>query len=98
MATATNLVTPGRWLRNIKNGTIYGWCELLDANPATEEVSEEVAFPDKFLPEAQKGRKSAVNLDEGEDVVVEAKANTDKPKTRARVALEADASKGLGKA
>jgi len=95
MATKTNLVEPGRWLRNTKDGTIYGYCDLLAANPLTEEVSEEVAFPERHIPAGQKGRKSVVTLTE-EDIAAEDKPEA-KPKTRARVALEADASKGLDK-
>ena len=52
----------GKWLRNIKDGEIYGWNEILAENPLTEEVTEEQAFPEKFLPKKQKGRKTKVNL------------------------------------
>ena len=52
----------GRWLRNIKDGEIYEWNEILADNPLTEEVTEEQAFPEKFLPKKQKGRKTKVNL------------------------------------
>ena len=38
-----------RWLRNKVDGTIYGWDPILARNPKCEEVSEEVAFPEKFL-------------------------------------------------
>ena len=38
-----------RWLRNKIDGTIYEWDRYLAANPKCEEVSEEVAFPEKFL-------------------------------------------------
>ena len=31
-----------RWLRNIKDGEIYGWNEILAENPLTEEVTEGV--------------------------------------------------------
>ena len=52
----------GKLLRNIKDGEIYGWNEILAENPLTEEVTEEQAFPEKFLPKKQKGRKTKVNL------------------------------------
>jgi len=52
----------GRWLRNTKDGEIYGWNQILADNPLTEEVTEEQAFPEKFLPKKQKGRKTKVNL------------------------------------
>jgi len=53
----------GRWLRNIVDGTIYGWNEILAENPKTEEVTEEQAFPEKFMTKEQKGRKAKVKLE-----------------------------------
>jgi len=38
-----------RWLRNKNDGEIYEWDEILAENPLTEEVTEEQAFPEKFL-------------------------------------------------
>ena len=52
----------GRWLRNKKDGEIYGWNEILAENPLTEEVTEEQAFPEKFMSKEQKSRKPKVNL------------------------------------
>ena len=52
----------GRWLRNKKDGEIYGWNEILADNPLTEEVTEEQAFPEKFMTKEQKSRKPKVNL------------------------------------
>ena len=52
----------GRWLRNKKDGEIYGWNEILAENPLTEEVTEEQAFPEKFMTKEQKSRKPKVNL------------------------------------
>ena len=31
----------GRWLKNTQDGEIYGWNEILAANPLTKEVTEE---------------------------------------------------------
>ena len=53
----------GRWLRNKKDGEIYGWNEILAENPLTEEVTEEQAFPEKFLDKKKKTRKAKVNLE-----------------------------------
>ena len=53
----------GRWLRNKKDGEIYGWNQILADNPLTEEVTEEQAFPEKFMTKEQKGRKPKVNLE-----------------------------------
>jgi hypothetical protein len=52
-----------RWLKNINDGEIYGWNEILAENPLTVEVTEEEAFPEKFIPKKQKGRKPKVQLD-----------------------------------
>ena len=51
-----------KWLRNIKDGTIYGWDKVLAVNPLCESVTEELAFPEKHIPEAQKGREPILNL------------------------------------
>ena len=45
-----------RWLRHKTDGTIYEWDKYLDKHPKLEEVSEEVAFPEKFLTPAIKTR------------------------------------------
>lgn len=52
-----------RWLRNTKDGEIYEWDEILAENPLTEEVTEEQAFPEKFLDKKKKSRKAKVNLE-----------------------------------
>tara|TARA_B100000424_G_C22768488_1_gene413939 strand:- start:3 stop:326 length:324 start_codon:yes stop_codon:yes gene_type:complete len=77
-----------RWLKNIKDGTIYGWNEILADNPLTVEVTEEEAFPERFIPKSQKGRKPKVNM---ETEVVE-----DTPKVAAEI--EEEATKGLTRA
>ena len=53
----------GRWLKNTADGEIYEWDEILADNPKTVEVTEEQAFPEKFIPKKQKGRKSKVALE-----------------------------------
>jgi len=76
-----------RYLRHRFDGTIYEWSEILSENKLCEEVTEEEAFPERFVPATQKGRKSKIKL-ETEDVPPEAidPVNT---------ALNAEASKGL---
>lgn len=63
---------PGRWLRHKKDGTIYGYTEIMASNPAVEEVPEELAFPERFIPEAQKGRESKIDLSTEEKEVKKA--------------------------
>ena len=58
-----------RWLKNIVDGEIYLWNEILAENPRTKEVTEEEAFPEKFIPKAQKGRKPELDLSTEEDPI-----------------------------
>lgn len=51
-----------RYLRD-KTGFIYEWNEILAENPDCEEVTEEQAFPEKFIPAKQKGRKTGLALE-----------------------------------
>jgi len=69
---------PGRWLRHKLDGTIYNYNDVLCKNPAVEEVPEELAFPEKFIPKAQVGRKAKVDLATDEKIVAatEAKKGT----------------------
>mgnify|MGYP001573249173 CR=1 FL=1 len=55
-------MTAKKWLRNINDGEIYHWSEILAKNSDTEEVTEEQAFPEKFMTKKQKSRKAKVNL------------------------------------
>lgn len=77
-----------RWLRHKTDGTIYGWDKYLAENELCEEVSEEIAFPEKHIPKNQKKRKAKMNL-----------ATKKIPETpnSTHVELEAEASKGLPK-
>lgn len=79
----------GRWLRNKKDGEIYGWNQILADNPLTEEVTEEQAFPEKFMTKEQKGRKPKVNL---ETKTLPKKKKSDK------VELEEEVTRSIGKA
>ena len=51
-----------RWLRHKEDGTIYGWSKYLAENELCEEVSEEVAFPEKNIPEKQIAREAKMDL------------------------------------
>lgn len=75
-----------RYLRNKKDGFIYDWNPILAENPLCEEVTEEEAFPEKFIPKAQKGRKSKLTLDTDEIPEEPAVVNEE---------LNIEASKGL---
>jgi len=58
-----------KYLRNKEDGTIYDWNERLAAHPKCEEVTEEEAYPERFIPKKQRGRKTQVKLDTPEPEV-----------------------------
>jgi hypothetical protein len=41
------------YLRNKKDGFIYGWNEILAKNPLCEPVTEEEAYPERFVKPEQ---------------------------------------------
>ena len=82
------VVNDERWLRHKRDGDISRWNEILAENPNMEEVTEEEAFPEKFVPKAQKKRKPILSLKT--KVVPEVPPST-KPE------LSEEASKGLPK-
>jgi len=65
-----------RYLRNKKDGFIYEWDPILGKNPSCEEVSEEEAFPEKFLKpsvveKVKRGRKRKGELNLSTDDIPE---------------------------
>lgn len=63
-----------RYLRNRKDGTIYEWHEILARNPLCEEVTEEQAFPERFIKQGvaekvalTRKKKGALDLTTVED-------------------------------
>ena len=53
------------YIRVRKDGTIYDYNEILAKNPDCEVISEEIAYPERFMPEVAKTkpkRKSALDL------------------------------------
>ena len=59
----------GRYLRHKVDGAIFNYNDILCKNPLVEEVPEELAFPERFIPEKQKGRAAKVNLSTDETTV-----------------------------
>ena len=92
MALKSNLGNPGRWLRHVDDGQIFHHSDILAGNPKVEEVTEEEAFPERFLTEKQKIRKSELDLSTDPKKVAKAK-----PTKKTKDALAADASRGIGK-
>jgi hypothetical protein len=77
-----------RYLRNKKDGFIYDWNPILAENSMCEEVTEEEAFPEKFIPKKQKGRKSDLDLATPDEAIPEAPPVTNEE-------VNAEASRGL---
>ena len=83
------------YLRNKKDGFIYGWNEILAKNPLCESVTEEEAFPERFVKPEQvvavkktRAKRKTKALDLSTDDI------QDEPKYVAPE-IEADASKDL---
>lgn len=76
-----------RYLRNRRDGTIYEWDAILAENPSCEEVTEQEAFPEKFIPKKQKGRKTGLVLET--EVIPEEAIDLGNPD------INADASRNL---
>jgi hypothetical protein len=51
-----------RWLKHKVDGTIYGWDKYLAENELCEEVSPEIAFPERHIPKKQAKRKAKMDL------------------------------------
>jgi hypothetical protein len=83
------------FLRNKNDGFIYGWNEILAQNPLCEPVTEEEAFPERFLKAEQveqvkktRAKRKAKPLDLSTD------DTQDEPRYVAPE-IEADASRDL---
>ena len=75
------------WLRHKIDGTIYGYNDLLAKNRKVETVTEDIAFPERYILKKQQGRKSEVD--------VSTKDVPDKPKAKGKAGVRKTASKGL---
>jgi len=82
------------YLRNKVDGFIYDWNETLAKNPKCEPVTEEEAYPERFLDKKQvkrvqkKQAETKVTLDLSTDDIPEEPAYT-------APEIEADASRNL---
>jgi hypothetical protein len=74
-----------RYLKD-RSGFIYEWNPILAANADCVEVTEQEAFPEKFIPKKQANRKTALAL-ETEEIPQEPEPTNDE--------LNQEASKGL---
>jgi hypothetical protein len=76
------------YIRVKKDGFIYAYNEIMAANPLCEVVSEEIAYPERFVPPKAAKRKARLDLTT-EDIP--------EGETPTNAQLAADASKGLPK-
>lgn len=69
-----------RYLKSTRDGWIFEWDEILAKRPELVELTEEEAYPERFIPQVQvemvvkakKGKPSKLQLDtEGENQPVE---------------------------
>lgn len=84
-----------RYLKSRKDGWIFEWDPILDKNPSLYEVTEEEAYPERFIPTAaieaiaaKRGRKKRDSVDLFTPDVPEEPVPTND-------ALNAEASRGL---
>jgi len=85
-----NVALPGRFLRHKATREIYGYTHHLAENLMVEEVTEEEAFPERFMTKVQKERSAKPSkADLG---VVKADK---KPKKSANPDVANDASRGV---
>lgn len=89
-----------RWLRNRANGVVYEWDPILANNPKCEEVSEEIAFPEKFLTPAIATRAAQFSeelpsADEIAEVVAALEAETTDTPVQPRATRKGRKRKGV---
>jgi hypothetical protein len=65
-----------RWLRHTEDGFLYGWTESLAKHPKLREVSDEEAFPEKYMPTETTAR---ITKGRAKPVKVEAPVVPEKP-------------------
>lgn len=86
---------PDRYLKSKKQGDVYIWHELYAKNEDLYEVTEQEAFPERFMPESAKARSSALADKLATSEVVIEKATTGTPPELAKDAAKGLATKGL---
>ena len=78
-----------RYLRNKNDGFIYEWNEILAKNALCEEVTEEEAYPERFMtPAVEKAKRRTKRLELSTDDIPEEPVYTSPE-------LSADASRDL---
>lgn len=88
-----------KYIRVIKDGFIYDYNEILAKNPGCEVITEEEAYPERFIPshalervETAEKAKRAVRRKASFDLLT---ADIPEPPPYTSAELAADASRGL---
>lgn len=79
-----------KFLKHRKDGTIFGWTELLAKHPDLMEVTPEEAYPEKFMPKKVRARAAA-----NPKPVVIGDVGGEQERTPENDELNRDASQGL---
>lgn len=83
-----------KYLRNKVDGFIYGWHPILAKNPKCEEVTEEEAFPERFVKPKQVKRAQSRRKQTKKTLDLSTDDIPEEPQYTAPE-IEADASKDL---
>lgn len=79
-----------RYLKSKKDGDIFIWHELMAKNENVYEVTEQEAFPERFMPDTAKTRSSTLA-----DKLATPEGTIDRATTGTPPELSKDAAKGL---
>ena len=83
------------YLRNKKDGFIYGWNEILAKNPLCEPVTEEEAYPERFIKPEQVEKVKKTRARRKTKALDLSTEDTQEEPNRVAPEIEADASRDL---
>jgi hypothetical protein len=83
------------YLRNKKDGFIYGWNEILAKNPLCEPVTEEEAYPERFVKPEQVEKVKKTRARRKTKALDLSTEDTQEEPKRVAPEIEADASRDL---
>lgn len=83
------------YLRNKKDGFIYGWNEILAKNPLCEPVIEEEAYPERFVKPEQVEKVKKTRARRKTKALDLSTEDTQEEPKRVAPEIEADASRDL---
>jgi len=83
------------YLRNKKDGFIYGWNEILAKKPLCEPVTEEEAYPERFVKPEQVEKVKKTRARRKTKALDLSTEDTQEEPNRVAPEIEADASRDL---